>query len=67
MRPTWPELRARSEAPHRNGVTFCADCYFLFRAGAVDGRGWGCRKHTLPEEINERDRDINAPLIRMFE
>ena len=63
MKPTWEELRARSEGKDTRGrTTFCADCYFLFKAG-----GWGCRKHTLPNEVDERDRDINSTLPRMFE
>lgn len=68
MKPTWNELRTRSMGVVLIGgkefVTYCTLCYFMFRAGAVDGRGWGCAKHTLPGEVDERDRDVNGGLAR---
>ena len=55
-KPTWDELRARSEGTDARGRRcFCADCYFLFKSG-----GFGCLKHTIPAEMEERDALINA-------
>jgi hypothetical protein len=46
---TWRAVRARSE---QYGC-YCADCYFMFAAGGVP-----CRKHTLPDEADARERVI---------
>lgn len=52
---TWDEVRKRSEGAGARGcLTFCADCYFMFAAGGVP-----CRKHTLPAEVDARDRIVN--------
>lgn len=47
-KPTWMEVRKRSEVDRGNGVVeYCADCYFLFND--ID---FGCRTHTLPSEVD---------------
>lgn len=52
---TWDEVRKRSEGADWKGRTvICGDCYFMFAAGGVP-----CRKHTLPGEVDARDRIVN--------
>lgn len=54
---TWDAVRQRSES----AGAFCADCYFMFAAGGVP-----CRRHTLPNEVDERDCVVNATIHRAF-
>ena len=46
---TWDDVRARSES----GGYYCADCFFMFASGGIP-----CRKHTLPKEVDARERVI---------